>query len=695
LSSALARSRLRSQPGKSLYTTVRELVENSLDACESLRVLPDIELSITELSAASFAALRGVDSSARADQGLYEDSRKSLSKKKKKAAGKKVAAGAGSESEPESGAGAAASAAAAAEEDEPLDKGAAASSSEQFFRLSCRDNGCGMKHAQVPDMFGRVLSGSKYGVKQARGKFGLGAKMALIWSKKSTGLPIEVTTAHTVDREQLPTSETFCRLDIDINKNEPKVYVHSRRALGAGEQWHGSKVELVIRGDWQTYKRWVVAYMQQLAVITPYARFLLRFASERQPKQSFTTEYARRSEQLCALATEVKHHPKSVDNIMVRQLLHGLAHPERTSLPRFLAHEFSAVSPALAERLAVELGSVSKGRLGPHTTCAALSDENVHQIAQLLRDTTAFPDPDADCLSPAGEYNLRLGIMKEIEPELVATASSKPGVHAGHPFLVEAAVAIGGKDANKPGISVYRFANRIPLLFEPGADVVSLVANKTFKWATYMINPKDCKVSVFVSIVSTKVPFKGTGKEYIGANIEPIKLAVTEAMRACAVQLKRKVLERRAAGEREGRLRSLQRYIPDVARALSTLAQQMRDNKDKQWPDADADDVPGADKRDYLAALAELERGIGMPVAEPMLKRHLEDAVTAADMQDAQELVRKRGRGQAAAIGFFIVPGLCPAAAMAKPVLDHSVLALRLFARAEQRQDAPARSPMP
>jgi DNA topoisomerase VI subunit B len=35
----------------------------------------------------------------------------------------------------------------------------------------------------------------------------------------------------------------------------------------------------------------------------------------------------------------------------------------------------------------------------------------------------------------------------------------------GHAFIVEAAVSIGGRDI-KPGINVYRFANRIPLLFE-------------------------------------------------------------------------------------------------------------------------------------------------------------------------------------------------------------------------------------
>ena len=56
-------------------------------------------------------------------------------------------------------------------------------SRDLFFRASS---------GQIPDMLGVVLSSSKYGVRQARGKYGMGAKMALIWSKKSTGLPIQV-----------------------------------------------------------------------------------------------------------------------------------------------------------------------------------------------------------------------------------------------------------------------------------------------------------------------------------------------------------------------------------------------------------------------------------------------------------------------------------------------------------------------
>ena len=64
-----------------------------------------------------------------------------------------------------------------------------------------------------------------------------------------------------------------------------------------------------------------------------------------------------------------------------------------------------------------------------------------------------------------GEYNLRLGIVKELQPELVATHQGDARVLEGHAFIVEAAVSVGGCDI-KPGITVYRFANRIPLLFE-------------------------------------------------------------------------------------------------------------------------------------------------------------------------------------------------------------------------------------
>lgn len=59
----------------------------------------------------------------------------------------------------------------------------------------------------------------------------------------------------------------------------------------------------------------------------------------------------------------------------------------------------------------------------------------------------------------------------------------KASSHEGHAFIVEAGVAIGG-NIGKEGITVYRFANRIPMLFEGGSDVVTRVANKSIKWSS-------------------------------------------------------------------------------------------------------------------------------------------------------------------------------------------------------------------
>ena len=88
-----------------------------------------------------------------------------------------------------------------------------------------------MAYDDIPNMLGRVLSGTKYGVRQTRGKFGLGSKMALIWSKQTTGLPIKITSAQ-------PKSKFTSRyvLDINMEKNEPNVHsaektprIHHRR----------------------------------------------------------------------------------------------------------------------------------------------------------------------------------------------------------------------------------------------------------------------------------------------------------------------------------------------------------------------------------------------------------------------------------------------------------------------------------
>jgi DNA topoisomerase VI subunit B len=141
--------------------------------------------------------------------------------------------------------------------------------------------------------------------------------------------------------------------------------------------------------------------------------------------------------------------------------------------------------------------------------------------------------------------------------------------------VIEAAVSLGGKDA-KEGITVIRFANRIPLLFEGGADVSSRVATTKIRWANYKIDHKRDKIGVFVSIVSTKIPFKGTSKEYIGDDATEIQHSVKRALQSCCQQLRVRLAKRNALKDAKERKNRLTKYVPDVGRSLFGILDQMK-----------------------------------------------------------------------------------------------------------------------
>ncbi|XP_021642103.2 DNA topoisomerase 6 subunit B isoform X3 [Hevea brasiliensis] len=459
--------------------------------------------------------------------------------------------------------------------EQPAAKGMKGRGEASFYRVTCKDNGKGMPHDDIPNMFGRVLSGTKYGLKQTRGKFGLGAKMALIWSKMSTGLPIEISSSM-----KSQNYISFCRLDIDIHRNIPHVHLHEKRIND--DRWHGAEIQVVIEGNWTTYRSKILHYMRQMAVITPYAQFLFKFISDTSDK-NVTIKFARRTDVMPPVPLETKHHPSSVDLLLIKRLI---AETSKQNLLQFLQHEFVNIGKAHAERLIGEMGP----EFSPKMPIKSLTDQQIVRIHQLFRQAK-FDDPTGDCLSPAGEYNLRLGIIKELHPDMVATYSGSAQVFEGHPFVVEAGVSVGGKDV-KQGLNIFRFANRIPLLFEQGADVVTRTALKRINWASYKINQMQDKIGVFVSIVSTKIPFKGTGKEYIGDDITEIATAVKYAIQQCCIQLKSKIMKKMQAREQQERKRNLSKYIPDATGAVYDVLREMAQlhaSKRKHYEEEDAD----------------------------------------------------------------------------------------------------------
>ncbi|MBA0728720.1 hypothetical protein Golax_001599 [Gossypium laxum] len=551
-------------PGKCLYTTVRELVENALDSAEAISELPVIEITIEEIVKSKFNSMIGLVDRERVDEALYDDyetakaREKRLAKEaraqeiqaKNAALGKKV-------------------------KEHAVSKSSKGRGEASFYRVTCRDNGRGMPHDDIPNMFGRVLSGTKYGLKQTRGKFGLGAKMALIWSKMSTGLPIEISSSM---RGQNYLS--FCRLDIDIHRNIPHIHLHEKR--DNKDKWHGAEIQVVIEGNWTTYRSKILHYMRQMAVITPYAQFLFKFVSDA-PDKNVTIKFARRTDVMPPVPVETKHHPSSVDILLIKRLI---AETSKQNLMQFLQHEFVNIGKPLAERLIGEMGP----EFSPKMAIKSLTDQQIVRIHQLFRQAK-FDDPSGDCLSPAGEYNLRLGIIKELHPDMVATYSGSAQVFEGHPFIVEAGVSVGGKDV-KQGLNIFRFANRIPLLFEQGGDVVTRTALKRISWNNYKINQTQDKIGVFVSIVSTKIPFKGTGKEYIGDDISEIASAVKSAIQQCCIQLKSKIVKKMQAREQQERKRNLSKYIPDASNAVYEVLQEMAKShasKKRRYEEGDAD----------------------------------------------------------------------------------------------------------
>ena len=124
----------------------------------------------------------------------------------------------------------------------------------------------------------------------------------------------------------------------------------------------------------------ILHYMRQMAVITPYAQFLFKFISDApeyvslslcvcvEPSQMYiiffisqfylhitffcrknvTIKFARRTDVMPPVPLETKHHPSSVDLLLIKRLI---TETSKQNLLQFLQHEFVNIGKSYAERL--------------------------------------------------------------------------------------------------------------------------------------------------------------------------------------------------------------------------------------------------------------------------------------------------------------------------------------------------------
>jgi len=457
-------------PVRAIFSAIRELMENSLDATEPLGILPDIYIRLS----------------------FIDDN-----------------------------------------EDENL------------FVLRVEDNGSGIPADYVPLAFCQFLFSSKYKLKQSRGTFGLGGTMTILYGQITTNRPVKVISSTGAPKIYEYT------LMIDIERNRPIIL--DRKIYDNSDRWHGTIVEISLEGDYSKAMPKILEYLKQTAIVNPYAN--ITFVDPRGRLYKFERTVLT----LPPPPKETLPHPHGVDVEMVYRIIRVT---KCRTLLDFMQEHFHRVGKRIAQRFLDFAGfpeDADPRRLKP---------EEIVRLVQAMRNFNEFLPPDANCLSPLGEEILKAGIMKELEPEFVAVTQRKPSAYSGHPFIVEVGIAYGGKVPSGEDIVLYRFANKIPLVYDESGDVSWKIV-KSINWRKYGLMP-GMPFAVLVHICSTKVPWKTVGKEMIADRPE-VSREILNGIRDVARQLGIYLSRKERVKREKARLSVFAKYLPKIAEFSTRL----------------------------------------------------------------------------------------------------------------------------
>jgi DNA topoisomerase-6 subunit B len=420
----------------------------------------------------------------------------------------------------------------------------------QIYKLRVEDNGSGIPPRFIPSAFGQVLYGSKYKLKQARGTFGLGGKMAVLYGQITTHQPVFVTSS--TGQEKI---YSF-KLMIDIQRNKPIIL--DRKVLINKDQWRGTIVEFTLEGDYLRAMPKIIEYFKQTAMVNPYANITFVDPKGRLYK------FVRGTTVMPESPKETMPHPYGVDVELLQRLIQLTT---VTNMSDFLKQHFHRVGEITSQKFLDFAGIL------PSKNPKKLSHEEIVRLMQNLKKYKDFLPPDASCLSPLGEDLLKAGILKELKPEYLVVHQRKPSTYAGHPFIVELAMAYGGDVPKRGTFVIYRFANKIPLLYDEASDVSYRVI-AAMNWRRYKVAP-EMPIAIVVHICSTKVPYKTVGKEFISDRPE-VRREVANALREVARQLQHFLSKQEHVHNEKKRLGIFSKYLPKIAEFSTTLSGETR-----------------------------------------------------------------------------------------------------------------------
>jgi DNA topoisomerase-6 subunit B len=266
---------------------------------------------------------------------------------------------------------------------------------------------------------------------------------------------------------------------------------------------------------------------------------------------------------------EIKPHPHGVELGLLMQMLKDT---KSRTLKSALQQDFSRVSARVATEICEKAGLNTSAR---PTRIAHQESEALYKAI----GETRLMRPPTDCLTPIGEEQLISGLKKEIEADFYTAVTRPPTVYRGNPFQVEVALTcsdprrVDEMHAADP-VRLMRFANRVPLLYMTGACAITKAVTGV-KWKTYGISQPHGSlplgpIVIAVHLASVWVPFTSESKEAI-AHYPEILTEIARGVQECGRRLSVFLNRRKRRAEAERKRNYMLLYIPHLALGLKQV----------------------------------------------------------------------------------------------------------------------------
>jgi DNA topoisomerase-6 subunit B len=428
--------------------------------------------------------------------------------------------------------------------------------SETRFKLTIRDNGPGIVRAQIENIFGKLLYGSKFHrLKMSRGQQGIGISAAGMYGLMTTGKPVLI-----ISKTSKKKAAHEVVLKMDTSKNRPTVISDTEHPEDdmLFEDGHGTQVSIELEGKYQKGRQSIDEYLEQTAIANPHASITYINPNNE------TFEFPRAIKELPEEPKEIKPHPKGIE---LGTLIQMIERTEQRQLGGFLTKDFCRVGSTKAREICKGAGMTGQ------TWIKTVGHSEAEKLYESIQKTRIIA-PNTDCLVPIGSKALLAGLLKEVKAEFFAASTRPPNVYRGNPFQIEVAIGYGGGLARDDSAKVLRFANRVPLLYSQ-SSCSSFKAVAETSWKNYgLTQPKNSIPSgplvVMVHMVSVWVPFTSESKEAI-ADYDEIRKEMKLALQECGRKLGT-YLRRRKRMARESERRSVfERYIGEISRCCNAI----------------------------------------------------------------------------------------------------------------------------